>query len=219
MAGIDPTLQMKAMITEANHISRIVDPFIDLTPGYRYSIYYSLVETSSLKWPFDTNCRDYSKQDERDKSKGECLYYCLRYRFHLNLQCLPSYFMGFKERDLNDSSQRIAICNDRHNYALCLRIDSHCGRMIDVYVHCMSECQTECHKIEYESEVKQLPIEEFPDQTVVTITSRFGTHKKQTVEPVISTQKLFADLGGLGGLWIGFNVLMIFKSVSKLFRK
>ena len=206
------------MISEANHISHVYDQFIDLQPGHYHSILYSTVETHSLKWPYDTNCRDYAKEQKHDKSMKECSYYCLRWHLlhTLNMTCVPPLLMGIKEEELFDSGQRVPICFERVNNPSCDFRERQCKGMLNVFKYCMSTCQPECYKREYELTIKTWPIIQDSNLTVISVGPKFGKYRKNEMEAVVSLQKLFADLGGLGGLYVGFNILIIFESISHL---
>ena len=219
---------MKMLISEGYNMQFGLDTMIDVTPGYHHTIFYLPIETISWPWPYQTNCRSYRTKGEQSQSnhetlssQNECIIDCVHSFVMSNnsSKCLPPYMMSYKEKYIESKKGKLILCDDSDSISIC-KLDSQCKAMIDMYFYCATvKCQEQCYKIQYEFHLKKELPESVSNYTLVTVMPKFGFYKKNSYEASVTLQKLFADLGGLGGLWIGFNVLSIYKSITRLFFK
>lgn len=199
------------------------EEFIELANGYQYFFHYSLVETHLLKIPHKHNCREYredatlearksTEEDltlwaERPRSKDECFFGCTRRLY--NKSCRPSELMI--KREPND--RRVKLCEDmKPEYLLGLH---------RAYNYCEAHCPPECTEFSVEySFMKVLLNSHYKDRYfMVSIVPKKGQKKRYIYVQAMPLQKLFADAGGIGGLWLGFNILAVYHYILQFIPK
>lgn len=193
----------------------VLDTMLELSPGYNHMLYYQITETFSWPWPYPTNCRTYSKGNGGDRSWNECVFHCTQsfLRQNLSAKCLPPYLMGTKEKFIEERGRSFEMCEEVNTSSMC-KTDKDCTILIKMFLYCTKvKCQESCHQMTYHHLLKKEFIDSDSDYTLVTISPKFDSSIIHSFEPAVSTQKLFADLGGLGGLYIGFNILAAYRSI------
>ena len=188
----------------SDHIPDFPDGFIELNPRTKTKIMFWTKEWSLLTSPYKTDCQTYSDKSEF-KSKYDCLTKCQNKEYDkICGNCRP-----------NDWTILRGDLIEGHNQ-FCYQFDFGCRpgdekndeELFDIEYKCLKQCRAGCRSIEIESTVFQSKYNELEENLSQVIINK-KTKKKilNRYNPAISLANYVANIGGIGGFWIGLSAL------------
>ena len=198
-------------IHSSDQIPLYPDGFFQVKPQTFYSVTFWAKEWTLLKSPYNTNCETYS-DESKFKSQYDCYSRCeLQEIIKICNKCLPHNWDLQIRDDLLES-----------NYSLCTEGRDECfardesefkdyiiEAILDVEFKCRTKCKVQCNHIELETRVSEA-LEYQSSKTnlsTVTISQERNNRIIKKYKPDMSFANFVANIGGIGGFWIGLNVL------------
>ena len=184
------------------HIPSFPDGFVQLKPKTVAVFKFRWKEWLLLQWPYGTECGEYPNTDY--KSHYDCLTNCQMRGFNKFCgNCKP--YDWILRQDLIGSEDKF-----------CPEFKFGCSadegkEIFTVDPNCLQECKAQCRSVEIYSTVLQstnLDLE--VDTSRVIITKKRKNKVVNRYKPAMSLANYVANIGGIGGFWIGLNVLAVY---------
>ena len=120
--------------------------------------------------------------------------------------CVPSEL----QIRLREEDSYLKICDDQKE-------DDYKQLLNNVNNHCQHLCLQECveYKVEYSYDKYILNSKNKDNHFIVSITPRKCMKIKYRLVGATALQPMLADLGGIWGIWLGFNMLTLYTRICQ----
>ena len=185
--------------------------FLELDSSNKYLLKYSRIETELLDTSYDTNCYKYDPDYKHANfnMRSDCITDCIQKRMDCEDKT-NSFFNALMRKEIfvQDTNRLIRICNMRNLYKINL--------------NCEVQCRRDCHfaYFQYEITAKNINVTNiWVKRSAIDIRHNNLPDIVVRHMPEITFISLICNFGGLLGVWLGFNVLMVFNETFALLNK
>ena len=202
-----------ASLHSAETIPSFPDDFFQVKPNSYYDIKYQVTELFLLQSPYATDCAKYFK-DSPFRSNFDCYTNCEMAEHRKICSCLPE--MWIYRADLLKRSDALCTKKDQSCYFDLVDdeevSDEIRKKRLNMIIKCYRKCKVQCNQVEMRVSVfKWMDSNELFSIEENTSTLAIAPSKKKKVinryKPAMNLANLVASIGGIGGFWIGLNVL------------
>ena len=178
-----------------------------------YSLFYASLESHLLGSGYDTNCVDYDLDHKfaNFNMRSDCITSCMNSKSKF-----PNNELGY-----NYVLLRKKLLTQNQNLKLKFKFNQD---LFDLRKYCLQICHLDCHFVYYQGDI----VRDHSNRDKGSFLSRFlkidvkhNSLPDIVVKhiPEITFISFVSNFGGLLGIWLGFNVLVICEEILKLFEK
>ena len=186
--------------------------FVELLPNADYYVPFAKIHVDRYIRETNSNCKDYSKNDYR-KLRSDCIVICLLRKLHdNNIRFGPSKMTTLLRKEHANYMER-----PWHNYTNYQALES----MTNMTQTCHRMCKHDC-KYSYYFYDAQF-INDLSPHSLPTVKKAFITLQHNRLPdifvrhiPGLTFISFVGNFGGLLGMWLGINAIMIFDDAFKL---
>ena len=180
-----------------------------------YSLFYASLESHLLGSDYDTNCVDYDLDHKfaNFNMRSDCMTSCIQRKTQF-----PNKELGYNHALLR---------RDLFAKNVNLRVKFNFNKdLYDFRRECSQICHRDCHFVYYQTDIVHdhaLPGDNIYNSCHGSLRIDFKHNSLPDIVvrhiPEITFISFVSNFGGLLGIWLGFNVLVICEEVLKLFEK
>jgi hypothetical protein len=191
--------------------------YLELKPGYSYSISFSRIRTKLLPPSYITNCRDYSTSNsDEEQSQIDCIDKCvLKSLIEKCGNCIHNIGALFRKEFLEKySSEKICKYSEESEFSNC-----YFENIGEIHPNCRSNCRSDCDNqyLDFNIDNKQkLETSSWDGRAFVHISHNRLPDQEIRHMPEITFVSYLSCFGGLAGMWLGFSVYALYKLFEKL---
>jgi hypothetical protein len=188
--------------------------FVRLKRKNLHLLRYWTTKSQLLPTPYETDCYDYDS-DHSLKSKDDCISKCENLETRrVCKDCIPDILIIRK--DILNSEDK--LCSPEHycdnNGSNNCSLGFSCGleTMKDIYFKCNTKCKTGCLSTEYAfSKVENVINSLSESDSEIFIEPKTGSRVEIKYIPSMTRAEFVANIGGIGGFWLGLNVVAVYE--------
>jgi len=192
--------------------------YLELKPGYLYSMTFSRIRTKLLPPNYKTNCREYNSSDiNGEQSQIDCIDRCVLNKLREKCgNCIHSFGAPLRQELLQKfSSDKFCEYSTEYDTSIC-----YFKNIGEIRPSCRSNCPSDCvnHYLDFNIDVKhKLDTSSWDGITFIDITHSRLPDQDIRHMPEITFVSFLSNFGGLAGMWLGMSVYAIYKLFERIF--